>query len=117
MRTRVKLIMVDSNGLPYVVARQPIMKDDSYLTPNNEIKTCVGGETNKELNGCLKIMATPDQIPTDEISLKKIDEVLSNGGEFDMEMEDEFSNPKAFENVGWGEGLPRPIFVDGKISF
>jgi hypothetical protein len=117
MRTRVKLIMVDSNGLPYVVARQPIMKDDSYLTPNNEIKTCVGVETNKELNNCLKIMATPDQIPTDEDSLIKMRMIMINGGEFEMEMEDEFSNPEAFKNVGWGEGLPRPIFVDGKISF
>jgi hypothetical protein len=117
MRTRVKLIMVGSNELPHIVARQPIMKNDSYLTPNNEIKTCVGGETNKQLNDCLKIMATPDQIPTDEISLKKIDEVLNNGGEFEIPMEDEFSNPKAFEDVDWGEGLPRPILINGKISF
>jgi hypothetical protein len=117
MRKSVKLMMIGSNGLPYIVARQPIMKDDSYLTPNNDIKTCVGGETNKELNDCLKIMATPDQIPTDEDSLIKMRMILINGGEFDMEMEDEFSNPKAFEDVGWGEGLPRPIFIDGKISF
>jgi hypothetical protein len=115
MRKSVKLVLVDPNELPYVVAKQPIMKNDLYLTPNNEIKTCIGGETRKELSECLKIMATPNQVPNDENSLKKLTEILSSGGEFELEMEDEFTNPKAFENVGWGDGLPQPILVDNKI--
>jgi hypothetical protein len=61
-------------------------------------------------------MVKPTQLPDDDDTFKKIDELLVNGGEFEMEMEDEFTNPKAFENIGWGDGLPRPIFVDGKVK-
>jgi hypothetical protein len=30
-------------------------------------------------------------------------------------MEDEFTNPKAFEDVEWGDGLPRIVLVNNKI--
>ena len=115
MKKRVKLVILDPNELPYVVAKQPIMKGDSYLSPDLKLMSCIGGESNKQLEGCEKVMAFPNQMPTDEISQKKMTEILSNGGEFEMIMEDEFTNPKAFENVGWGDGLPRLILINDKV--
>jgi hypothetical protein len=100
---------------PYIIFNDPIMKDDLYFNREGELKKCVGGETNKQLKNCNKVAALPNQIPTDEDSLKKLSYILENGSEFDVEMEDEFTNPKAFENFGWGDGLPRPVLVDGKI--
>lgn len=115
MRKGVRLVEVNPNELPYVVSRQPIMRGDAYLTPDLKLMYCDGKESNKQLEGCNKVVVFPEQIPTDEISLKKITEILNNGGEFDIEMEDEFTNPKAFEDVGWGDGLPRPVLVNDKI--
>lgn len=99
----------------FLTFNDPIMKGDSYFNKNNELKTCVGGETNKDMKECRKIAAFPHQIPTDEVSLRKLTQILNSGGEFEIEMEDEFSNPKAFENVGWGDGLPRPIFINDMV--
>jgi hypothetical protein len=115
MRKEVRLVKVNPNELLYVVSRQPIMEGDVYLTPDLKIMYCVGKESSEQLEGCNKVMAFPEQIPTDEISLKKITEILNNGGEFDIEMEDEFTNPKAFEDVEWGDGLPRIALVNNKI--
>jgi hypothetical protein len=116
MKKKVKIVLLGGDKRPYIVANQPIMKGDSYLTPDLKLMYCFGGESDTDLEGCVKVMAKPGQIPDDEQTLRKIDELLVNGGEFEMEMEDEFTNPKAFESIGWGDGLPRPILVDGKIQ-
>ena len=99
----------------FLIFNDFIMKGDSYLDKNGELKVCIGGETNSDLKDCKKIAALPHQIPTDETTLRKLTQILNSGGEFEMEMEDEFSNPKAFENVGWGDGLPRPIFINDMV--
>jgi hypothetical protein len=116
MKKKVKIVLVGGDKRPYIVANEPIMKGDSYLTSDLRVMYCFGGESNKDLEGCVKVMVKPTQLPDDDDTFKKIDELLVNGGEFEMEMEDEFTNPKAFENIGWGDGLPRPIFVDGKVK-
>jgi|SanBayMetagenome_1026888.scaffolds.fasta_scaffold69857_3 hypothetical protein len=116
MKKSVKLVLVGFERLPYIVAKQPIMRGDLYLNTNGFIKECFGGETNKELDGCLKVMVKPSQLSDDDDTYRRIDEILVSGGDFEMEMEDEFTNPKAFENMGWGDGLPRPIFVNNKIK-
>jgi hypothetical protein len=110
-------VPMSESVLPYIVFNDPIMEGDNYFNKNGELMVCIGNESNNDLEGSIKIVALPNEIPTDDESLIKMRMIMNNGGEFDMEMEDEFSNPKAFENVGWGEGLPRPILINGKISF
>jgi hypothetical protein len=107
---------IDANPvLIFFVFNDPIMKNDLYFTRDGEIKECVGGETRKQLKDCKKIAALPHQIPTDKDSLMKLSKIMKQGGWFEIEMEDEFTNPKKFENVGWGDGLPQPILVNDKV--
>jgi hypothetical protein len=115
MKINVRLVLVGSDKLPYVVAKEPIMRNDFYLTTENTIVKCVGGETRKQLENCLKVMVHHFEFSNDDYTQRRMDEILVNGGIFELEVEDEFSNPKGFENVPWGDGLPRPIFINNKV--
>ena len=42
-------------------------------------------------------------------------EIYRQGGELYYATQDEFTHPEKYANVAWGEGLPEPVYIDGKL--
>lgn len=44
-----------------------------------------------------------------------IKEIIESGGECYVEMEDEFTNPEKYKNVGWGDGIKQLKTFNNKV--
>ena len=44
-----------------------------------------------------------------------IKEIIEAGGNCNVEMIDEFTNPNEYKNVGWGDGVPKVKTYNNKV--
>lgn len=70
-----------------------------------------------------RVMVTPSMLgyytidngPKRIISIMEIDAILKNNGSIKIEVMDEFTHPDEYNDVGWGDGLIKPLLKDGKV--
>ena len=94
----------DDNTFSYVIGYQ-----DEILSPR--------------VNEIYRVLATPNMLgfytidggPLRIISIMEIDNILKNNGSIKMETMDEFTHPDEYNDVGWGDGLIKPLLKDGKV--
>ena len=132
--TRVKIIPITINDkTEYYLAsleKENIDKNDLCafeIQQDDNTTSFVVGYPDEILSPRVKeiyrILSTPSMLgfyriedgPLRIISIMEIDNILKNNGSIRMETMDEFTHPDEYNDVGWGDGLIKPLLKDGKV--
>jgi len=132
--TRVKIIPIKNNDkIEYYLASLEIENIDKNdlcafeIRQNDNTTSFVIGYPDEILSPQVleiyRILSTPDMLgfyciedgPLRIISIVEINNILNNNGSIRMETINEFTHPDEYNDVGWGDGLIKPLLKDGKV--
>lgn len=123
--------------IPFIVEKddsKDIEKEKLYVFNFKDGGCCVGFSSElsdlEEVVLAREVIVGPEQIGLvlsegigsnhkSEISIEDINRIMANKGWCYVEMEDEFTSPERFRNVGWGDSVPEVKLENGLcvISF